>query len=385
MIKDFDINCSYCSACISACPLDAIFLVTHKNGYLYPVINSKKCIGCNKRSFACQLFRKGDSKTNVSSKIIYSEPQSNQAESSSGGFCYNFAKYFLKQNGIVYSSFFDSSKRCVCMRRFEKSNLVDLSMIRGSKYAKSNLGSIFRDIKIDLQKGYQVCVIGMPCEIKGLYLFLSKDYKNLTSISLLCGGSVSTNYFSNYIDELSKKYKNPVMNINFRDKRYGPVGYLTSIHFESKVVYPMPAEDAYIKILSSEFIRPACKSCNFGPTNFASNMMVCDFHQNDKVGFKTLVLINHVSSFSTGIFSLMEKNIINITDSNSADYNVAYENVNKKKIIDEEMYVSFYRSLLTKGTYKTVNKYIYRKLSLKRRLFVRLPYFLRGIIYGNKK
>ena len=46
-------NCCGCSACCSICPSHAISMKTDNEGFLYPEIDSSKCIRCNKCLSVC--------------------------------------------------------------------------------------------------------------------------------------------------------------------------------------------------------------------------------------------------------------------------------------------------------------------------------------------
>ena len=46
-------TCCGCSACYSSCPVDAIKMKTDDEGFLYPVIDEKKCVKCYKCISAC--------------------------------------------------------------------------------------------------------------------------------------------------------------------------------------------------------------------------------------------------------------------------------------------------------------------------------------------
>ena len=39
-------KCCGCTACYSVCPVDAIDMVEDNEGFLYPKVNSTKCIKC---------------------------------------------------------------------------------------------------------------------------------------------------------------------------------------------------------------------------------------------------------------------------------------------------------------------------------------------------
>lgn len=50
-------NCCGCSACYAICPVSAISMVPDEEGFLYPTIDEKKCIRCNRCVNSC-VFKK---------------------------------------------------------------------------------------------------------------------------------------------------------------------------------------------------------------------------------------------------------------------------------------------------------------------------------------
>lgn len=48
-------ECCGCSACYSICPKHAITMESDKEGFLYPSINTKLCIGCHQCLWVCPL------------------------------------------------------------------------------------------------------------------------------------------------------------------------------------------------------------------------------------------------------------------------------------------------------------------------------------------
>jgi len=53
-------NCCGCSACYAACPMQAICMQDDEEGFLYPVIDTERCIGCQKCIQVC-AFKKDKS------------------------------------------------------------------------------------------------------------------------------------------------------------------------------------------------------------------------------------------------------------------------------------------------------------------------------------
>ncbi len=48
-------ECCGCTACYAACPKDAISMNEDEEGFLYPVIDERKCIYCYKCINVCPL------------------------------------------------------------------------------------------------------------------------------------------------------------------------------------------------------------------------------------------------------------------------------------------------------------------------------------------
>lgn len=55
-------NCCGCGACYSICPKNAISMVQDEEGFLYPKIDSKKCINCKKCIQICAFKKRQNSK-----------------------------------------------------------------------------------------------------------------------------------------------------------------------------------------------------------------------------------------------------------------------------------------------------------------------------------
>lgn len=54
-------ECCGCSACFSICPKQAITMKEDKEGFLYPVIDVKKCIRCKRCISVCNFKFKQNS------------------------------------------------------------------------------------------------------------------------------------------------------------------------------------------------------------------------------------------------------------------------------------------------------------------------------------
>ena len=46
-------NCCGCTACFAICPVQAIIMLPDEEGFLYPVVDTEKCIRCYKCLSVC--------------------------------------------------------------------------------------------------------------------------------------------------------------------------------------------------------------------------------------------------------------------------------------------------------------------------------------------
>ena len=74
--------------------------------------------------------------------------------------------------------------------------------MRGSKYVQSRIGRTYRQAKEFLESGRPVLFSGTPCQIRGLKLFLAKEYENLLTVDLVCHGVPSPEIWRQYLHEI---------------------------------------------------------------------------------------------------------------------------------------------------------------------------------------
>ena len=208
-------DCTGCWACVNSCLHNAISMREEKLGHLYPLVNSDKCINCG---LCIKICPANNSKTLCNPKTAYAGWDKNELEyksSTSGGAASAFARYIIKNGGIVYG--------CACLEnvdirhiRIDKED--DLYKLKGSKYVQSNIYDSYRSVKNDLCDNREVLFIGTPCQIAGLKSYLRKEYEKLYLVDLICHGVPSQKLFNYYLEYLSNKFKSKVIDIKFRNK-----------------------------------------------------------------------------------------------------------------------------------------------------------------------
>ncbi len=367
----FDLKCVGCQACEEICPKQAITLEKTDSGDLYPRIDFLKCIGCNKCDSVCQIYN--NSCTNPIFKcLIYNSLDINiNKYSSSGGFSFEVSRYFIeKLNGVVYGVSLNNLKA----KHTRIENVFELKLIQKSKYVKSDVNGTYTQVLNDLINNKMVLFFGLPCEIEALKLFLGncKNIENLTTVSLLCGGNVSHSIFDIYINELKRKYK--FDSIDFRSKKYGSEILCTSLIDNDRENVLRNKDDYYISILGSSFVRTSCHICKFSHKKLVSNIAIGDLMNKERGLGKNIVIVDKKASEI--IENLPgEKEYL---DCESVNQYVGYRKTKREpdlNMIYKEK-INFY-SFAQSSLKKAVNKFIYKKYTLKQRICLLTPKFIR--------
>lgn len=266
-------QCTGCEACINVCSLKAIDMHLDALGFKYPYIKSDVCIDCGKCKKICPQNNEvkcneiGDFYAGVSfdDKI--------KAVSSSGGIFSLLAEKIINNGGVVFGAAFDEN---LVLRHRSVDDLNDLYLLRGSKYVQSEIADCFYQAKKHLETGRMVLFSGTPCQIDGLYSYLSKKYKNLYTIDVLCHGVPSPRVFNEYIQNESETYGKKITSIDFRFKKTGWINYSTNISFEgfNKVIY----SSCYLQgFLKNYYLRDSCYGCRYASPNRVGDITLGDF------------------------------------------------------------------------------------------------------------
>lgn len=218
-----DINkCTGCSACMNICNHNAIHMdESEPFGYIYPTINSEKCVECGLCAKICPVNTPIKLNEPIKAFSAVTRDHEDLMSSASGGASSVLSQVILKRGGIVYGCV-QRNYKDIAHRRIDR--YEDYPLTKGSKYVQSNIGYIYRDVKDDLRQGKEVLFTGTPCQIAGLKAFLRHDYENLYLIDLVCHGVPSQKLLREDVELLLKDYpkvdKNKI-HVEFRHKKRG--------------------------------------------------------------------------------------------------------------------------------------------------------------------
>lgn len=270
-------NCTGCGACANACHMKAISMLEDREGFLYPHIDLDKCVGCFICTNICPanalILPDGNFKKYF---MVQSADVEALENSSSGGGFYEIARFILENGGYVCGAAFNEKHE---LRHRIISDMRDLKKLMGSKYLQSVAGSVFVDIANLLKSNRSVFFVGTPCQVAGLKSFLKSkkiDSRNLLVSDLVCHGVPSPKIWSLY---LSAIVKDPISDIQFRDKSVSWRHYSLCVRNNSKILYLKDLRsDLYLRgFLSDIFLRSSCYSCKYASLSRVGDISLGDF------------------------------------------------------------------------------------------------------------
>jgi len=272
-------NCCGCSACAEACPKACIHMEADTEGFLYPNVDTSKCIDCHLCEKVCPILHSPDEEVNNSQQgyLIQIRDERIRKESTSGGSFTAIASWVIEQGGVVFGASLDIHKKEVTHRWVD--NKEELSLFRNSKYVQSSIESCYQETKRFLNQGRWVCFSGTPCQIEGLKCFLRKDYERLVTIDVVCYGIPSPGLFKDYINWQQKRIGGRFTKMLFREKRLSYNYTSVSIFNEQqdKNYHSGVERDKFMRSFFSDInIRPSCYVCHFKKRYRESDFTIWD-------------------------------------------------------------------------------------------------------------
>lgn len=279
MIKiDNKSRCSGCTACAAVCTHDAITMQADTLGFLYPHVDTNKCIECGLCNKVCAFNEEYDKSLNLNNPIVYGvrHKDSNEvATSQSGAAFVAISDYILKNGGIVYGAGYAEHFRVVHKR---VTNKEECNELKGSKYVQSDLTGIFRQVKQDLRNGYTVLFTGTPCQTAGLHSFIGKKLReNLLLVDIICHGVPAPYIWRDYLKYLENKHNSRILDVCFRDKRmFGWKSHRESIKFENSQERYSATTYTYV-FYKHIMLRHSCGECKYTNLQRPSDITIADF------------------------------------------------------------------------------------------------------------
>lgn len=265
--------CTGCAACMNRCPMQCISMhEDNKLGHLYPLIDNGKCIDCGACFKVCPVNRVLELRKPITAYAGWDKSESEYISSTSGGAASAFARYIIRQSGVVYGCAMLSGME---VNHVRIDSLDDIAKLKGSKYVQSTIGMILKNVREDLREGRKVLFIGTPCQIAGIKSFIGEK-ENLYTVDLICHGTPPLAYLRKHI---LKKTKGIVPDeIFFRKGAYLLLLLLGGKEIYRSSLFEQRYKDTYYNTFFDGFTyRESCHTCNYAQPQRVSDVTIGDF------------------------------------------------------------------------------------------------------------
>lgn len=303
-------NCCGCEACLQRCPKECISMSMDSEGFLYPSVDTDKCIDCGLCEKVCPVQHKNNAHEPLKTFVAKNPDEEIRLQSSSGGIFSLLAEAVIREGGVVFGAQWNDSWECVHGLAEEA---VGIAAFRGSKYLQSSINGTYKKAEYILKQGRKVLFSGTPCQIAGLRRYLRREYDNLLLVDFICHGVPSPGVFRQYLKEEMEKVarqgrqKNTVSSspihpvsesdtpysfsairsITFRDKRKGWKKYSFALSLSKasadgeentvSLSYSLGKHAFMRGFLKDLYLRPSCYACPSKGLSSGADITLGDF------------------------------------------------------------------------------------------------------------
>lgn len=269
--------CNGCGVCALVCPLKCIKMEEDAEGFLYPIVDEKKCIKCGKCKKNCSNYI-SDNNYEIKAYAAKNKDTLERKNSTSGGMFKILVEYVINNNGVVFGVRMNEDLVAVHDWTEDINKCQEFSF---SKYVRSDLNNSYEKVKEFLDNGKLVLFSGTPCQVQGLRMFIGKENEKLILCEIICHANPSPKVLKLYIRNNENKHNKKVKRIFFRSKN-PEMDNGAYLEFEDG---SKSKDDIYVKAFSGEQLinRPSCNNCQFVNENRKSDFTIGDFWGIEKI------------------------------------------------------------------------------------------------------
>lgn len=272
-------QCCGCSACVQRCPKRCITMAEDEEGFLYPQVDTSKCVDCHLCEKVCPVISQDEARTPLEVYAAKNSDDDIRLKSSSGGIFTLLAEQTIKGGGVVFGACWDKDWN---VKHDYIDNISDLQRFRSSKYLQGVIGDSYLKAEQFLKTGRKVMFTGTPCQISGLKHFLRKEYHNLLAVEVICHSVPSPGVWQQYLTtrlHTLKWNKSDIRNISFRDKKTGWKTYSFVIeNKDGNSFIELSSKNAFMRgFLADLYTRPSCHACPAKQLRSGSDLTLGDF------------------------------------------------------------------------------------------------------------
>ena len=258
-------ECCGCGACAQRCPRKCITMQSDKEGFAYPLVDTKQCTNCGLCEKVCPVINQQAEQHPIATYAAINSNDTVREQSSSGGIFTLLAEETIKNGGIVFGAAFN--ERWAVEHTFAD-NIDDIKKFRGSKYVQSDIGNSYAVAEKFLKEDKEVLFSGTPCQVAGLKKYLRKEYKNLKTVDFVCHGTPSPLVWEKYLKEVCQANDiTTISDIQFRNKAEGWKKFSLQITYtgndgKEKIFREPLNKNLYMRCFLGDLcLRPSCYQC----------------------------------------------------------------------------------------------------------------------------
>ena len=272
-------QCCGCAACAQRCPKQCITMAEDEEGFLYPQVDTSKCVDCHLCEKVCPVINQYEARTPLNVYAAKNSDDEVRNQSSSGGIFTLLAEQTIKDGGVVFGACWDKEWN---VKHDYVENISNLQKFLSSKYLQSVIGDSYLKTEQFLKIGRKVMFTGTPCQIAGLKHFLRKEYHNLLAVEVICHSVPSPGVWQQYLTtrlNTLKWEKSDIRNISFRDKKTGWKTYSFVIeNKDGNIFTELSSKNAFMRgFLADLYTRPSCHACPAKQLKSGSDLTLGDF------------------------------------------------------------------------------------------------------------
>lgn len=281
-------NCCGCGSCGQKCPVGAIHMEADREGFLYPAIDSGRCVNCGACVGVCPIPR-GEAWKAKEEPAAYAAKHKDRnvlRESTSGGAFTALSDLILEQGGVIYGAAYgrEFGEGGLSVSHYRAETKEERDRFRFSKYVQSDTRDTFSQVREDLKKGRVVLFTGTPCQNAGLRGYLGGEHwpDNLILCDVICHSVPSPRIWADYVEFLEREYGDGSATLNraqFRTKEVPWSRTAKSFVFTLGNDPHVHMDDRYHKLLfqARTATRPSCYSCRFASLQRVTDLTIADY------------------------------------------------------------------------------------------------------------
>lgn len=271
-------ECCGCGLCMNICPKSAITMKKDLEGFVYPLVDEKKCIYCNLCNLSCSFTKKDNEQKEEIISISYAVRHRNEntlKESQSGGAFTALTDGGFNNNFIVWGMIAQNEKVfCTYAINSEQRN-----QMRGSKYVQGDIIKVYKIIQKQIKDGENILFSGTPCQVDAVIEYLKNRHvpmDNFYSVDIVCHGVPSPRFWEDYVGYRKDQLHTNEVSIKFRDKsRLGWHSHEESfkVKGKKKKIYSHQYANVFYSHVT---LRPSCYNCRYSCLNRVGDVTIAD-------------------------------------------------------------------------------------------------------------